>query len=395
MALLLKILKLNAEELILEPYSTMMPSKIEGTSKSPKLSSPEQDQMQQFFDAWARQKPYPLILSVDYDYVELRIRFSGRSAVVRALHAIDVNVIFDDQHNDQNLKNWLYRTKHILTFDLVEKNCRISELGMVKLMNQEFFELIKRKLRTHQEQSHLAEQSILNPLEHQIQSIELLQNLSPFDRPQYLLAYACVYVAHQKHQKLMQHFSSTKNFSPLFDRSKQYEELLAQIQQLSSRVQHLSHQDILNLYQEVVVQHDFLTPPCSVTPAGSSQPQQRSKWADLHAHHRQPLSSKLLAHQHAYLRLFLSQLKNRELEIARRVEHRSWFQDLHKNQQKLQIMRNIFFLYQHAARADELILFIMRHRELLSQSTSTLPYFFRSQVKTAALITDYEPYLFT
>jgi hypothetical protein len=90
-----------------------------------------------------------------------------------------------------------------------------------------------------------------------------------------------------------------------------------------------------------------------------------------------------------FMARFREALKDRRTQINERDHSGRWFQDVDKIRDKARAIENIEKAIDDQHPLEQIATLVRQKRTVLTQSTSTLPVFFRSKVTTEALLEDY------
>ncbi len=329
--------------------------------------------------------------------------FSGASNVLKALFCIPEDMIrFESMYQHYMFtEQQLYRNKRYqYAIKISANNCFVSHQKFVKQANEELFLYLKDLIKTMHDK---VKPSIITiQLDADLAYIQSLKNESVFGTQKYYLAFSSLHNAfcRENIEKM-----TTKQYlirkgpsilSPEYEKSLKLFCTAFTLDYDYTK----SKSDLVALYDKYVRSRteipDFFLPVVT-------QPSLEQKTANVSVESlNSTVNSNLVvpvlnesiddAVRHFLLPL-KTVLENRKIEIEKRVLRHQWFQSTVNNNAKLVAINNVVEAFDAQQSYQELIEIINKNRNALTQSTSTLPMFFRAQVTTADLLRSYDAML--
>ena len=327
-----------------------------------------------------------LFENIDYTVLDDRhnpdsLKFTGKSLVLRSLFTIPQDRFeFWGGRGD----NYLLM-KNSCAVRIGRKECFVDDVKFVTQADLTLFNFIKLEVnKAHKDfspRSHLMVQ-----LEQDLAAIEKYEDDIFYNR-KCLSALSSVIFAYRselKQKTAVAPYTFIKGNSILAPKYKTLiEVLLKNINEVGSKVE---EDQILPFYHDTVVhrrlQNGSIKSSVNVPPAKPAA----AITAPVEPTPSQQFTS-------TFFSRFKHTLIARRNEVQKRIDNKQWFQDTNKNDLKKNAIDSIIAALNTDKTPGEISSIINENREILTQSTSTLPGFFRNKVSSVSILEDYGRFL--
>jgi hypothetical protein len=301
------------------------------------------------------------------------------SKVVRALYSIPIELWTDDLPSRDKLK----MTRLHYASKLHDRNCYHFDLMFVQQANLEWL----RKIH------HFAQEKLQHhpSLLQELHEIAQKTDHSPLDQPIYILSLLKI------HQYLQAPSLNTDKiaFSKALHQWKAHNDhlskkelsewaIIVQKPPVIESIPQTSMTSTSNLLNQLSA--SLKTTSLAAHAQGTTQEHQSTNtlpWPD---------SMERTTQTDLNIDPLIHELIHHRTRIVQRIQSKSWFQDLHRNQAKMAALDRVIEDYAKLPR-EEWILKVRDNRDALSCSTSRLPHFFRGKVSTLVTLKKIEQML--
>lgn len=321
-----------------------------------------------------------------------RLKFPGKSLVLRALYSIPKDAFnlvgfcgFSMQHYNHVLIN--------AALTIRNSECTLYDLKFVKQCDLEMLVSIENEVNKIHNQFHTPSE-IMTQLDRDLQFIKQRKGEYSFTVPYYLLALCSLIRAYLTEKDLktkVKPYVILKGSSLL---EPQYKIIYTAVCSLLDKYKKgLDEASALSFYNKHVRNQSMQEHLSFAAPAASNKPtaiqNQNIPMQPIQSHPSNNSNEQAPETEQfgsLFFNTLIADLKIRKVEIQRRINKGQWFQDNIKNQHKIKAITDIVSAFDKGKKPIELFTMIQERNHVLTQSTSTLPRFFRAQVSTAILL---------
>lgn len=409
MTILVKIIKLTSDELIIEPIrNTEVHDKrplyrpldrdLSVELRQLKIELAQAHQLQEKVDY----TEVPIERSYwNYDnYGPYHLKFSGKSAVLRALSTIPaLRINFTSQSYPLYTAINYQEARYRYATQISEKECTAFDMKFVKQAYLDLYNYLNDQIKEIHDKS-TPHSAIIRELIANLEYIKELQS-EECATPKYMLALSSLQYALTRELAERQTVASYRVMKGDSILAPKYQQLIYKIYAISTHADQLKERGLLDIYTKQVAARTILksakpTDQAADTIGFAAVMANYSTSARLLTEAKQAELAKVMSNEKFASNFFQAlkiNLNDRKTAIQKRINHHQWFQDYTKNSAKIAAIKEITEAIDAGKNATELCGLIRVKRNVLTQSTSTLPMFFRGKVSTTDLLKGYEKFL--